>query len=192
MSPLPNPPEAGLPSEELHRRARALAWLLFDVDGVMNDGSLYFSSEGERLKTFHVRDGLGIALARRRGLKVGILSGRRSPALERRARDLGLDELIVDEPHKGRAFDAFLARRGVAAERVAYTGDDLLDLPVLLRAGVSFAPADAVPEVRERVHHVLERAGGRGAVREVIELVLRARGEWQEVVSAFLEHPETT
>jgi 3-deoxy-D-manno-octulosonate 8-phosphate phosphatase (KDO 8-P phosphatase) len=170
----------------LARRARALTWLLFDVDGVFTDGRLFYGPGGEEWKVFDVRDGLGLTLARQAGLKVGILSGRKNAALENRARELEVDALILDRSDKDAAFAEFLAAHGAEQERVAYLGDDLLDLPVMRRCGLSFAPADAVAEVRQRVDRVLERPGGRGAVREMAELVLRARGDWEALVAPFL------
>ena len=122
-----------LSDEEFARRARALEWLVFDVDGVLTDGRLIYGPEGEHVKVFHVRDGLALKLAQRAGLKVGILSGRTSGALAARAQDLALDAVILDRSDKAAAFAEFLAARGVDPERVAYAGDDLLDLPVLRR-----------------------------------------------------------
>lgn len=135
---------------------------------------------------FDVRDGLGVKLAQKSGLKVGILSGRISEALRVRAGELGIDALLMDRSDKKPAFEEFLAVQKTTPGRVAYMGDDLLDLPVLLRCGLSFAPADAVPEVRERVDKVLLRPGGGGAVREMCEFVLRARGEWDHLIAPFL------
>jgi 3-deoxy-D-manno-octulosonate 8-phosphate phosphatase (KDO 8-P phosphatase) len=175
-----------LSGEELAARAGRLRWLLFDVDGVMTDGGLLYTEKGEEIKKFDVKDGLGLKLAQRHGLKVGVLSGRRSRALKRRMDELELDEVILDRSDKAEAFEAFLERRGLNADQVAYAGDDLLDLPVLLRCGLSFAPADAVEEVRRRVHRVLGRPGGHGAVRELVETVLTARGDWTAVVERFL------
>lgn len=167
---------------DLARRAGALSWLLFDVDGVLTDGQLVYDRDGEALKLFDVKDGFGLKLAQRAGLQIGVLSGRRSRALTRRLDELGLDEKIVGRSDKNDAFDGFLERHGLQPAQVAFTGDDLLDLPVLQRCGLSFAPADAVPEVRDRVHRVLSRPGGQGAVREVVELVLRARGAWDSLI----------
>lgn len=181
----PEPTEPEL-DPELRERARRLTWLLFDVDGVLTDGKLAYDGDGETLKLFHVRDGLGLKLAQRAGLRVGVLSGRRSPALQRRLKELGLDERILARSDKAHAFADFLERRHLERQQVAFVGDDLLDLPVLRRCGLSFAPADAVPEVRQRVHRVLSRAGGEGAARETVELVLRARGEWESLVAEFL------
>jgi 3-deoxy-D-manno-octulosonate 8-phosphate phosphatase (KDO 8-P phosphatase) len=172
--------------KELTERARGLTWLLFDVDGVFTDGRLVYGPEGEQWKMFDVRDGLGLKLAQKSGLKVGILSGRISEALRYRAGELGLDALIMDRSDKKPAFEEFIASKKITPDRVAYVGDDLLDLPVLLRCGLSFAPADAVAEVRERVHKVLLRSGGHGAVREMCEFVLKARGEWDHLIAPFL------
>lgn len=171
--------------QEFARRARRLEWLLFDVDGVLTDGSLYYTREGERLKRFHVRDGLALRLAQRAGLKVGLFSGRSSPALEARAAELGLDEVILGSHDKASDFERFLARRETTPERVAYAGDDLIDLAVLGRAGLSFAPADAAPEVRAAVGTVLAAAGGRGAAREMVEAILKARGDWDGIVARY-------
>ncbi len=177
---------SALSDEEFARRARALEWLVFDVDGVLTDGRLYYGPDGERMKVFHVRDGLALALVRRAGLKVGILSGRPSRAVAARARELALDAVILDRSDKDAAFAEFLAERGADPARVAYAGDDLLDLPVLRRAGLSFAPADAVQEVRSAVHRVLRARGGREAAREMTEEILRARGDWERLVARWL------
>jgi 3-deoxy-D-manno-octulosonate 8-phosphate phosphatase (KDO 8-P phosphatase) len=155
------------------------------VDGVLTDGRLIYGREGEQWKVFDVRDGLGLRLARRSGLKVGILSGRESEALRIRAADLEMDALLMDRSDKGPAFAEFLKEHGTSPERVAFVGDDLVDLPILLRCGLSLAPADAVAEVRERVHRVLERRGGYGVVREVCELLVRARGDWDRLLAPY-------
>jgi len=174
-----------LDDRELARRAAGLEWLLLDVDGVLTDGALLYSADGEAMKAFHVRDGLGLKLAQRAGLGVGLLSGRDSAPLRRRAEELGLDAVILGRDDKEAAFDGFLAARGTRAEHVAYAGDDLLDLPVLRRAGLAFAPADAVAEVRRGADRVLRAAGGHGAVRELVEILLRARGQWRELTAGW-------
>lgn len=171
--------------DEFVRRAQLLEWLLFDVDGVLTDGRLIYGPEGEWLKVFHVRDGLALRLAQRAGLKVGILSGRRTKALAARARELDLEAVILERADKAAAFAEFLTAHQTVAERVAYAGDDLLDLPVIRRCGLSFAPADAVPEVREAVHRVLTCPGGREAAREMTEAILRARGDWERLVAQW-------
>lgn len=172
--------------DELRQRAAAVEWVLSDVDGVLTDGRLYFGPDGEAWKSFHVRDGLGIHLARRAGLKVGLVSARGSAPLEARARELALDALITRREDKGAAFAEFLESHRVEARCVAYAGDDLVDLPILLRCGLSFAPADAAPEVRERVDCTLASRAGRGVMREMVEWLLRARGDWERAVDGFL------
>lgn len=174
-----------LSDEQIVARARQLEWLLLDVDGVLTDGRLTYGPEGERDKVFHVRDGLGLRLARRSGLKVGILSGRASEALRVRAAELEVDWLMMDRADKGVVFPQFVFEHDLLPAQVAYVGDDLVDLPVLLRCGLSFAPADAVREVRERVHLVLRQTGGNGAVREVCELLVKARGQWDELIAPY-------
>lgn len=178
--------DGGLGAGELRLRASALEWVVSDVDGVLTDGRLFYGPDGEAWKTFNVRDGLALKLAQRAGLKVGVISARGGPALERRTAELGIDAVITRREDKGTAFREFLAAHGTRAEKVAYVGDDLVDLPILLRCGLSFAPADAAPEVRDRVDHTLRCDGGRGAVREMIEWILRARGDWDRLVDAYL------
>jgi 3-deoxy-D-manno-octulosonate 8-phosphate phosphatase (KDO 8-P phosphatase) len=170
---------------ELDRKARGLAWLVLDVDGVLTDGRLHLDEEGERTKTFHVRDGLAVKLARGAGLEVAILSARSSPIVARRAAEVGIGEVLQGQEDKAAAFRALLARRGVAPAAVAYVGDDLQDLPVLRLAGLSAAPADAVAEVRDAVDYVTEARGGGGCVRELVERLLAARGAWRAAVASF-------
>ncbi|MEE8139171.1 MAG: phenylphosphate carboxylase subunit delta [Thermoanaerobaculia bacterium] len=174
-----------LSEQEFVRRAAELEWIICDVDGVLTDGGLYFDGHGAVLQRFDVRDGLAFALARSAGLKVGLLSGRSSPALKRRAAELRLDALMAGVDDKRAALDQFLERHGTVTRRIAFIGDDLPDLVVLGRCGLSFAPADAAPEVRTVVHRVLEARGGRGAVREMVEILLRASGAWEEVFSSY-------
>lgn len=173
-------------TDDLRRRAAAVEWLLTDVDGVLTDGTLHYGPEGEDRKVFHVRDGLGLKLAQRAGLKVGVLSARGNRALAARAEELGLDAVISRREDKAAAFAEFLTDHAVEARRVAYAGDDLVDLPILRRCGVSFAPADAPPEVRDRVDHTVTCRGGQGAVREMVEWLLRTRGEWERAVEEYL------
>jgi 3-deoxy-D-manno-octulosonate 8-phosphate phosphatase (KDO 8-P phosphatase) len=173
-------------SEVVEALAVDLQWLLFDVDGVLTDGRLYYGSQGEEWKCFDVRDGFGLKLAQRDGLKIGLLSGRECPALVRRAEEMEVDALVMNRLDKATAFHEILAAHSTTAARVAYMGDDIVDLPVLLTCGLSFAPADAAADVRSRVHHVLTQPGGRGAAREMVEIVLRARGSWDRLLADFL------
>ena len=167
------------------QRATGLDWLLFDVDGVLTDGRLYFTRWGEQIKRFHAHDGLGFRLAQRAGLKLGLLSGRRSRPLEVRAAELDFDEIILGSNDKAKAFEEFLAKHETTPRRVAFIGDDLPDLPVLGRCALAFAPADAAEEVRAIAHTVLKRAGGDGAAREMIEKILKARGDWEKLIAKF-------
>jgi len=170
---------------ELARRAAELEWLLCDVDGVLTDGGLFYDRQGPALLRFHVRDGLGMKLAQRAGLRVGILSGRTSNALGRRVSELKLDALMTGVQDKRSEFATFLERHNTVARRVAYIGDDLPDLVVLGLCGLSFAPADAAKEVQTVVHRVLDAVGGQGAVRETVEIILRSRGTWDPLFSSY-------
>lgn len=174
---------------KMARRARALEWVLCDVDGVLTDGRLYFDGQGEALKAFNVRDGLGLKCLQQSGLKVGLLSARSSPALERRAEGLGLDLLLAGRRDKDHGFDDFLERSECDPARIAYIGDDLNDLVVLARCGLGFAPADAADEVTTVADIVLARRGGHGAVREMAEILLKTRGDWQRVLGGYSFEP---
>jgi 3-deoxy-D-manno-octulosonate 8-phosphate phosphatase (KDO 8-P phosphatase) len=174
-----------LSEEEFASRATKIEWLLSDVDGVMTDGGLLYDRRGQVAMRFDVKDGLGVKLAQRAGLRVGAFSGRSSRALEHRARELGFDDVIVGSRDKDADFDRFLDRHDVEAGRVAFIGDDLPDIAVLGRCGLSFAPADAAAEVCTVVDVVLEHKGGHGAVREVVECLLEARGVWKEILAPF-------
>jgi 3-deoxy-D-manno-octulosonate 8-phosphate phosphatase (KDO 8-P phosphatase) len=176
------PPSA----EELHARARRLRLILLDVDGVLTDGTVSVHSAGGESKSFHIRDGAAIVWAGRQDLEVGLLSGRPSEATSRRAAELGIKLVFQAGPDKLQSYRDILAARQCQEDQVAYMADDLLDLAVLGRVGLSAAPADAVPEVRARVHWVSAYPGGRGAVRELLEFVLRAQGKWDRIVHAFL------
>jgi 3-deoxy-D-manno-octulosonate 8-phosphate phosphatase (KDO 8-P phosphatase) len=171
--------------DDFTRRAAGLEWLLFDVDGVLTDGLLYYSARGETLKRFNVKDGLAFRLAQRAGLRLGLLTGRSSKPLEKRARELDFDTTIYGSKNKLEDFERFLKQQKTTPGRIAYIGDDLPDLPVLGRCALAFAPRDAAPEVRATAHRVLTVDGGRGAAREMIESLLRARGQWDEIVSTF-------
>lgn len=172
-----------LDADAIQARAKSLRLLLFDVDGVLTDGSVLIGSDGWEAKPFSIRDGAAMVIAQREGLTVGLLSGRPSEATSRRAAELGIGLVVQGGPDKRGGFQKILADHGLDASVVGYMGDDLLDLPILKRVGLAAAPADAVPEVRDRVHWISRHAGGRGAVREFIELVLRARERWAAIVA---------
>lgn len=173
-----------LTAAELQTRAKRVRLVLLDVDGVLTDGTVIVDSVGGEAKGFFVRDGLGIAIARREGLAVGLLSGRHSEATTRRAAELGIDIVSQSGPQKAANYARLLDEHGFTDEDVAFMGDDLLDLAVHGRVGLSAAPADAVDEVRTRVDWVSRYPGGRGAVREFIEMILRGHGRWEAIVLA--------
>jgi 3-deoxy-D-manno-octulosonate 8-phosphate phosphatase (KDO 8-P phosphatase) len=169
----------------VHERAGRVRLLLFDVDGVLTDGVIIMHTDGAESKGFHIRDGAAIVWAQRAGLTVGLLSARASGATTHRAAQLAVRLVQQGVPSKVDAFDQILRDTGIEERSVAYMGDDLLDLPILRRAGLAAAPADAVQEVREAVHWVSSAYGGRGAVREFIEMVLRAQGRWEAVLAEY-------
>jgi 3-deoxy-D-manno-octulosonate 8-phosphate phosphatase (KDO 8-P phosphatase) len=160
--------------------------LVFDVDGVMTDGTILVHGDGTESKQFNIRDGAGIVWARRAGLSIGILSARTAEATAIRAAQLGVDIVVQGSADKLAGYEQILKQAALTDGEVGYMGDDLQDLPVLRRAGFSAAPADAVPEVRAAVHWVSASGGGRGAVRECIEHVLRAQGAWADAVAGYL------
>jgi len=175
-----------MPLAAFTARARRVRLLLFDVDGVLTDCSVTMGESGET-KTFSIKDGAALQWAKQSGLEVGFLSGRPSEATTRRAKELGIDLVIQSPAPKRESFKTLIASRGITAEEVAYMGDDLADLGVIAQVGLSAAPSDAAPEVLGRASWVSSQPGGRGAVREFIEVVLRARNQWDTIVARQLE-----
>ena len=169
----------------LHAKASRVRLLLFDVDGVMTDGVVIMHADGSESKGFHIRDGAAIVWAQRAGLTVGLLSARTSGATAQRAAQLAIRTVSQGVTNKLAGYQQIIQDTGVTDEDVAYMGDDLLDIPVLQRVGLSAAPADAALEVRERVDWVSPSGGGRGAVRDLIELVLRAQERWDGIVQQY-------
>jgi len=161
--------------------------LIVDCDGVLTDGRIVLLSETEETKFFDVKDGHGIRMAGRLGLKTAIISGRASFAVRTRAKDLGIAYLREAAWVKTGPFDEILAAEGIGDDAVCYIGDDVTDIPLLRRAGLAVAVADAVDEAKQYAHYVTARAGGRGAVREVIELILKTQGKWDEAMARYLE-----
>ena len=159
-------------------RAARIRLLVLDVDGVLTDGSLWYGPSGEETKVFHVRDGLAMVAAIQAGLALAVISGRASAAVTRRMAELGVAEVHQGVKDKGAVIEALLSRLGLRASEVAAMGDDLPDLDLLKRAGLRLAPADAVAEVRRRADWTSRRPGGHGAVREAVEMLLKARRKW--------------
>jgi 3-deoxy-D-manno-octulosonate 8-phosphate phosphatase (KDO 8-P phosphatase) len=166
-------------------KASRIRLLLFDVDGVMTDGTLIMHRDGSESKTFHIRDGAAIVWAQRAGLAVGLLSARSSGATAHRAAQLAIRIVSQGVRNKLEGYEAIRKQAGLEDDAIAFMGDDLLDLPVLSRVGLAAAPADGAPEVRERVDWVSTATGGHGAVRELIELVLRSQGQWEDVLRQY-------
>jgi 3-deoxy-D-manno-octulosonate 8-phosphate phosphatase (KDO 8-P phosphatase) len=165
---------------DVQARARRTKLLLLDVDGVLTDGTVLISDGAFEAKSFFIRDGAAIVLSERAGVRVGLLSGRPSGATTRRAAELGIS-IVVQSGDKREQYDRIREELGLTDAEVAYMGDDLLDLPVLRRAGLAGAPVDAAGEVLAVAHWVSRFAGGRGAVREFAELILRTQGHWSRV-----------
>lgn len=162
---------------DVEARARAVRLAIFDVDGVMTDGTLYIGGQGEAFKAFNILDGHGVKMLQSAGIATAIISGRASDAVVRRAAELSIAHVVQGAGDKLAAFDALLARLGVEPAACAYVGDDLPDLPVMENCGLAVAVANAVEAVKSAAHYVTRASGGRGAVREFCELVLRAQGK---------------
>jgi 3-deoxy-D-manno-octulosonate 8-phosphate phosphatase (KDO 8-P phosphatase) len=159
--------------------------LLLDIDGVMTDGSIVYDANGLETKFFNVKDGHGIKMLQRHGIEVGIITGRTSAVVEFRARELGISILYQGALRKRESYDDVKRRTGLEDHQIAYMGDDIIDVPVLRRVGFSAAPADALPDVRELVDYVAVLPGGKGAVRELCDLILKGRGFWDEVAERY-------
>ncbi|HEX4948085.1 MAG TPA: HAD-IIIA family hydrolase [Blastocatellia bacterium] len=172
-------------SSDLQLRAQCIKLILTDCDGVLTDGRLYYTANGEAAKVFHIHDGLGFKLARQAGLKIGIISGRKSEALERRANELNIDHLYHGNDAKLGAYEAIRTAENLTDEQIAYLGDDLHDLPLLSRVGFAIAVADAVAEVQAAAHFVTTQRGGAGAFRAAVEFILKAQNQWQELLRQF-------
>ena len=164
--------------------------LLLDVDGIMTDGRIHYDERGGEIKSFDVKDGHGLKLLQRAGFQVGIITGRCSSIVKRRADELGIEILYQGAKDKIIPYEEILREGGFKDDQVAYMGDDLVDLPILLRVGFSATVADAVAEVKDRVHYVASRPGGRGAVREVCEVLLKQAGGWAAVTDRYYSKGE--
>lgn len=162
---------------EAIRRARKIKVLMLDVDGVLTDGRLHVG-ENDDIRDFDIKDGHGIVIFLRKGFEVVLMTGRTSKSLERRANELGIKRVYTGVRRKGELYDKLKEEMGFSDEETAFVGDDVVDLSILRKVGLPIAVADAVREVKREVLYVTKRPGGRGAVREVIELILKAKGMW--------------
>ncbi len=172
---------------DLQQRLQAVKAVLLDVDGVLTDGSIYYDHTGREMKRFHVADGLGIELLRHAGLRVAILSGRVSEAIARRAAELKIAETYQGVRDKKAQIEKLRQQWEMKAEELLYIGDDLNDLPAFEAVGVRVAVANAVQELKEQAHYITRTPGGSGAVREVCEWLLKARGQWNQAVEEYLQ-----
>jgi 3-deoxy-D-manno-octulosonate 8-phosphate phosphatase (KDO 8-P phosphatase) len=171
---------------EVLQRAQRIKLILFDVDGVLTDGALLLHADGSESKRYDIKDGTGIVLAQRAGIRVGFLSARLSAATQQRATQLGVTLVHQGIHSKIETYDQIANELRIDDEQIAYMGDDIVDLAVLSRAGLAAAPADAIEEVRERVHWVSDFRGGRGAARQFVELILRAQELWEPLMLEYL------
>ncbi len=177
-------------STELRKRARRIKLLLMDIDGVLTDGRIYFVPDHQgrliETKAFHPRDGLGIRYAREAGLKTGVISGRGGPVVKHRMKELGIDYVYQDSLEKLGPYRDLLREAKLKDEDICYIGDDLVDLPILKRAGLAVGVGDGHPYLRRHVHYWTKNAGGMGAVRETIELILGAQGKLEPILKYYL------
>jgi 3-deoxy-D-manno-octulosonate 8-phosphate phosphatase (KDO 8-P phosphatase) len=170
---------------ELHDRIRPVRMIIFDVDGVLTDGSLFFGDDGQEYKAFNSLDGHGIKMLRDTGVEGAIITGRTSQVVLHRARNLGISRIFQGAGDKLKAFTALLADTGLAAEQTAYMGDDIVDLPVLKRSGFAATVPSAPELVRGQAHYVTTASAGRGAAREVCELIMRVQGTWAAQLARY-------
>ena len=171
----------------MEKQLAKIKLLLLDVDGVLTDGRIIYDSQGNELKAFDVKDGHGLKMVQRAGIKVGIITGRNSAVVSRRAQELGIDILYQGALRKLEPYLEILSGQDLLDEQVAYVGDDIVDLPILSRVGFSATVADAVPDVLSFVDYVATRPGGGGAVREICDLLLRASGQWDKITRRYFD-----
>ncbi len=174
-------------SEEVIEKAKKIKVLVLDVDGVLTDGQMIYGSYGDELKNFDVNDGLGLYLMKKAGLKRVILTAKSSRVLKRRSRTLRVDKVYHNFHYKIKAFESIKKKFKASDEEICFAGDDLIDIPVLKRVGLAVCPPNAMDEVKQFAHLITQKTGGRGAVREVCDLILKAQGLWDEVTSVYFE-----
>lgn len=172
--------------QDVYQRAKRIRLAIFDVDGVLTDGSLYYTGSGEELKAFNVRDGHGMKMLQTGGVRLGIITSRNSRCVELRAKNLGIDLLYQGVSDKLAAFQELLSQLKLDAAASAYMGDDIIDLPVMLRCGLALTVAEAPAAVKSRAHYVSRAHGGHGAVREACELILQAQGTLEAQIAPYL------
>ena len=179
--------KGGMMKEGTEEKIKKIKMIIFDVDGVLTDGRIIFSSDGAETKFFDVRDGFGIRLALRAGIKIALISGRSCSATTRRAEELGIEDVYQDVHVKTDVFQEILEKHELAAEEICYVGDDLIDLPLMRKVGFPLAVTGAVSDVTAQADYVTRANPGRGAVREVVELILKTQGLWDGVVKRYFK-----
>ena len=172
--------------EAVLSRARKIRLVLMDADGVLTDGAILMFADGNEARAYHARDGLGIRIGQRGGLAFGVVSGRSSIAVAARAEELDFEEIHQKVSAKGACVEEIARRRAIPLDEICFIGDDIVDVPAFRRCGLAVAPSDADVEVLPFVHHVGVNAGGRGIVREVVDLILRSRGAWERATAPYL------
>lgn len=172
--------------ERILEKAAKIKLAIFDVDGVLTDGNLYYTDSAVDFKAFHAHDGLGIKLLQQSGVEIGIITSHQSPMITRRMAALGIQHVFQGQQHKLAAYQQLLTELQLTDENVCYVGDDLPDLPLIRRVGLGIAVANAVPFVRQHAHWQTSERGGHGAVREVCELIMRAQDTWQTMHDQYL------
>lgn len=173
--------------KKLDEIARKIKLLILDVDGVLTDGSIILDNEGNEFKAFHVRDGQGIKMLTRTGTKVAIITGRQSNVVERRAKELGITEVYQKYHNKNEAYEELKNKLSLKDEEIAYVGDDIVDLPLMRMVGLSVAVADAAEEIKPYASIITKNRGGRCAVREITDYILRAKGMQGKIINGYIE-----
>ena len=173
--------------QDILEKARDIRMVIFDVDGVLTDGSLFVGDDGQEYRAFNSKDGHGMRMLQEAGVEIAILTGRTSNVVRLRMEELGIERVMQGHRAKLPAFEALLADSGLAPEQIAYVGDDVVDLPVMTRVGLAIGVADAHPLVKRHAHWLTGSPGGRGAAREVCELILEARGELDALLARYLQ-----
>ena len=174
-------------SPDIIERAKKIKVLVLDVDGVLTDGRMIYGTYGDELKNFNVNDGLGIMLMKRAGVKCVILTAKGSRVVRKRAKELKVDKVYRDLHYKIEALDKIKKKFKVDNNEICFIGDDVIDIPVLKRIGLAIAPPNAMKEVKAVVHFITKKSGGYGAVREVCDFLLKARGDWEKVTKRYFE-----
>lgn len=172
--------------DHLAEKAKKIKLLILDVDGVLTDNRLFYGDNGVEYKTFFTRDGHGMVMLQKSDVEIGIITGRKSQLVTNRMKDLKVKHVFQGVPDKLPTFNKLVSDLGLELDEIAYVGDDILDLPILMRIGFSVAPSDADVEVKPRVDYVSQHPGGRGCVREVCEIIMRSQGSWQKHMDFYL------